>query len=169
MLYAAYGSNLHPLRLAARIPSARLVTTSFLPNWTLHFHKLSKDGSGKCNIFSGSGGIHIAIFDISVDDKLALDKIEGLGSGYSEVLLQVPGVGDCMSYTAQETHVDDSLVPYDWYKELVLMGARAHSFPDNYLNQISSCPTRKDPDPDRRAKIWQTVDMVRSGGSGFVA
>jgi len=163
MLYAAYGSNLHPLRLVERAPSARLVTTSFLPNWSLRFHKRSKDGSGKCNILLGSDGIHVAIFDMSVEDKLALDKIEGLGSGYSELLLEVPDIGDCISYTAQESHIDGSLVPYDWYKELVLMGARVHGFPDNYVDQISSRPTCEDPDPDRRNNRWKTVEMVKGG------
>jgi hypothetical protein len=162
MLYAAYGSNLHPLRLAERVPSARLVTTSFLPDWTLHFHKRSKDGSAKCNILSGSNGIYVAIFDINVDDKLVLDKIEGLGNGYSELLLKVPGIGDCSSYAAEESHIDDSLVPYDWYKELVLMGARVHGFPDLYLEQINSGSTCKDPDPDRRGKNRKTIEMIRS-------
>lgn len=161
MLYAAYGSNLHPLRLAERAPSAQLVTTNFLPNWSLHFHKRSKDGSGKCNILSGSNGIHVAIFDISVADKLALDEIEGLGSGYSELSLKVPGIGNCISYTAQKSHIDGSLVPYDWYRELVLMGARVHGFPGNYLDQISSRPTCKDPDSDRRINGWKTVEMVK--------
>jgi len=163
MLYAAYGSNLHPLRLAERAPSAQLVTTSFLADWSLHFHKLSKDGSGKCNILSGSDGIHVAVFEISVEDKLALDKIEGLGSGYSELLLRVPGIGDCMSYTAQESHIDTTLVPYDWYRELVLMGARVHGFPDSYQDRIISRPVCRDPDPHRKGKAWKTVEMVKGG------
>jgi len=164
MLYAAYGSNLHPLRLAERTPSARLVTTSFLSDWSLHFHKLGKDGSGKCNIISGSGGVHVAIFDISAEDKLALDKIEGLGSGYSELLLTIPGIGECASYTAQETHIDITLVPYDWYRELVLMGARVHGFPNNYLDRINSRPVCRDRDLGRRGEAWKTVEMIKSDG-----
>lgn len=162
MLYAAYGSNLHPLRLGERISSARLVTTSFLPDWSLYFHKRSKDGSGKCNIRSGSDGIHVAIFDINVGDKVILDKIEGLGSGYAELSLEVPDIGSCFSYTAQKSHIDSSLFPYDWYKELVLMGARVHGFPDNYVDQIRSQSTCEDPDPDRRTDGWKTVEMVKS-------
>jgi hypothetical protein len=34
VLYAAYGSNLHPLRLAARAPSAALLGTCALPGWS---------------------------------------------------------------------------------------------------------------------------------------
>jgi hypothetical protein len=163
MLYAAYGSNLHPLRLAERASSAKLMATSFLPDWSLHFHKRSNDGSGKCNILAGSNGIHVAIFDISAEDKLALDEIEGLGRGYSQASLSIPGIGDCVTYVAQRSHIDGSLAPYDWYKELVLMGARVHGFPDDYLNRIRSLPARRDPDPERRVKRWETVELVRAG------
>lgn len=163
MLYAAYGSNLHPLRLAERISSARLVSTSFLPDWSLHFHKLSKDGSGKCNILSGGDGVHVAIFDISAADKRVLDSFEGLGAGYTEKLFRVPNVGDCVSYVAEQSYIDDTLIPYDWYKELVLAGARKHHFPDNYLDRISLIPACQDPDSDRRVDRWKIVELVKSG------
>jgi hypothetical protein len=138
------------------------MATSFLPNWSLHFHKRSNDGSGKCNILAGSGGIHVAVFDISAEDKLALDRIEGLGRGYSETLLSIPDIGDCVTYVAQDSHIDGSLVPYDWYKELVMMGARVHGFPDDYLSRISSMQAIDDPDPDRRVNRWETVALVKA-------
>ena len=162
MRYAAYGSNLHPLRLSGRLSSARLVGTSFLSDWSLRFHKRSLDKSGKCNIVSGGNGIHIAIFDISRTDKTLLDRIEGLGSGYTQISLAVPEVGECMSYAAEGSFVDDSLVPYEWYKELVLLGARAHSFPTKYLDDIERVIAAKDPDPRRNAEQWKTVDMIKA-------
>lgn len=162
MWYAAYGSNLHPIRLNERISSAQLVATSFVPNWSLQFHKRSKDGSGKCNILSGGNGIHVAVFDISVADKRLLDRIEGLGTGYSEIMLAVPGIGPCVSYAAESSHIDDSLLAYDWYKELVLLGARVHGFPENYLERINSVPVRQDPSPERRADSWKIVELVKS-------
>lgn len=113
---------------------------------------------------SGSDGIYVAIFEISAEDKLALDKIEGLGSGYSELVLTIPELGDCASYAAQTSYIDDALVPYDWYKELVLMGAHFHGFPDDYLKQIISQPACQDPDPDRRARRWEVVQMIKDGG-----
>ncbi len=163
MRYAAYGSNLHPLRLGERISSAKLIGTSFLPDWSLHFHKLSLDKSGKCNIVSGSSGIHIAIYDISIADKNALDKIEGLGSGYAEISLAVPDIGECKSYAAEDSYIDNALDPYDWYKELVLIGARAHNFPGEYIDKIDAVIARQDLDSRRSADRWKTVEKVRAG------
>ena len=163
MRYAAFGSNLHPLRLNNRIPSAHFIATSYLPNWSLRFHKRSKDQSGKCNIIVGDDGVHFAIFEISDTDKVILDKIEGVGFGYSDTLLNLPDFGSCFSYIAQESHIDDSLRPYDWYKELVLVGAQFNGFPRDYLNRIESIQALCDPDPDRRIKEWKTVETVRAG------
>ena len=159
MRYAAYGSNLHPQRLNDRISSAQLITTGFLPNWSLHFHKRSDDESGKGNILTGGDGVHFAIFEISAKDKLILDEIEGVG--YSEIVLCIPDIGDCVSYVAEESHIDNSLLPYEWYQELVLIGARFHGFPDEYLKRIESIQAFRDPDSGRRVERWKTVEFVR--------
>lgn len=163
MRYAAYGSNLHPLRLTERISSARLITTGFLPDWSMRFHKRSNDKSGKCNIFAGGDGVHLAIYEVSARDKLTLDEIEGVGRGYHKVTLSIPEVGDCASYSADHSYVDAALLPYDWYKELVLVGAGFHSFPDNYLNRIESTQALRDPDPHREVEGWKTVKMISAG------
>ena len=167
MKYAAYGSNLHPRRLVERISTARLAGTSLLPDWSLHFHKRSLDGSGKCNIIRGGDGVHIAVFDISSDDEAILDRIEGVGIGYSKIVLDVPGFGGCMSYAAQSTHIDDTLIPYDWYMELVLEGALALRLPEEYRNSMRSREVQPDPDTDRNARRWATVDRVRAATQGM--
>lgn len=160
MRYAAYGSNLHPLRLTMRTPSARLLATRFLSGRSLCFHKRGVDGSAKCNMVVGGEGIYVAIFDLSVADKERLDRIEGLDAGYSETTLSITGLGDCVAYTAEQSHIDVSLTPYDWYKELVLAGARFHGFPRGYIDGIRALPALEDPDPARRNERWQTVDTV---------
>ena len=162
MRYAAYGSNLHPLRLSERVSSATLIGTSHIPNWSLRFHKRSLDKSGKCNIVSGGRGIYVAIFDLSLADKAVLDEIEGLGFGYAGFSLRVPSFGECEFYMADAPYIDDFLVPYDWYRELVLLGARNHGFPKSYVNEIESVATRRDPDRHRSAKRWATVNAIKA-------
>ena len=163
MLYAAYGSNLHPLRLGERLPSARLVGTGFLPDWSLRFHKLSKDRSGKCSIVPGDEGVHFAIFDISDDDKLELDRIEGVGSGYAATSLCIPAFGDSATYVAEASHVDEELRPYDWYREFVLAGATYHDFPDDYVAHIAALRATKDPEIERSAAMWALAERIRAG------
>ena len=162
MKYAAYGSNLHPSRLTERTSSAQLVGTGFLSHWSLCFHKRSQDESGKCSIVAGDTGVHFAVFELSAADKLTLDSIEGLGAGYAEILLRVPRCGDCVSYIAEESHIDDGLQPYDWYKELVLQGMRFHGFPEHYVKPVESIAALGDPDRERSARNWKTVELVKA-------
>ncbi len=131
-----------------------------MPEWSLNFHKRSKDASGKCTIHRGVGDVHFAIYTMSVEDKIILDNIEGLGDGYDEITLNIPDIGPCFSYIAQSAFVDKSLVPYDWYKALVLAGAKFHGFPASYVRQVDATPAIRDPDPKRAAKHWCIADKL---------
>jgi len=163
VLYAAYGSNLHPTRLAQRIHSARQIGTGFVPGWSLNCHKRSKDGSAKFNIIAGGHGVYVAIFEISADDKIKLDNIEGVGSGYHTVNLSVPQIGYCTTYVAEDSYVDESLRPYEWYKKLTTLGARVQCFPDAYVQLIDEIPACEDPDKARHATNWRIVEAIESG------
>ena len=131
-----------------------------MSGYSLLFHKRSTDGSGKCYILPGNDGEYCAIYEMSTEDRRKLDDIEGVGKGYDEINLDVPGFGSCFSYIAQPGFVDDSLAPYDWYKALVIAGTRLHDFPDDYIRRIDAVPARPDPDPDRRAGQWALVRKV---------
>lgn len=161
--YAAYGSNLHPLRLRARTPSAQLAGTAYLPDWSLRFHKRSIDASGKCSISKGSSGVHVAVYRMSAADKQELDRIEGAGDGYVSARIEVPEFGECATYIAADSRVDDSLQPYDWYKELVLLGCEELGLPSDYARRIESVAAIPDPDSARRRDRWETVRMLRDG------
>ena len=161
VLYAAYGSNLHPQRLRQRTASARLLGTAHLPDWSLHFHKRSVDRSAKCSISMGSSGVYVAVYEMSGDDKQALDEIEGVGAGYSDVTIDVPGHGRCATYVAADSHIDEALVPYDWYREWVLLGCRELLLPRAYVARIERVTAQTDPDPQRSADNWRVIDGLR--------
>ena len=153
--YLAYGSNLHPLRLAARVPSARVVGVVELPGYLLAFHKRSIDCSGKCLIYTEQGEHHKTygvLYDFDAREKANLDAFEGSGKGYCEQLVQIPLNGETYTpyiYVAQSTHIDPRLVPYHWYKNLVLAGARYHRFPAEYIAAIEATPSKVDTDAKR--------------------
>ena len=91
---------------------------------------------------------------------MALDRIEGVGHGYAAISLDIPPFGNCASYLAEASHVDESLLPYDWYKEFVLAGAKYHGFPDEYVARIASTQAIPDPDPDRSASQWALAERL---------
>jgi hypothetical protein len=154
--YLAYGSNLHPLRLGARVPSARVVGVVALPGYRLAFHKRSIDGSGKCLLYAARDPHHQVygvLYEIDAGEKTALDRAEGKGGGYCEQVLQVTIDGLQYApylYAARASHIDPSLLPYHWYKRLVLAGARYHGFPAAYVAAIEATPSKPDDDARRR-------------------
>lgn len=159
-LYAAYGSNLHPQRLRERIRSATLRGTAFLRKYTLQFHKRGQDESAKCGITDCGEGLHVAVYEVDAADRKVLDGIEGVGKGYEVDEISVPGFGKCFTYVASHTHIDELLHPFDWYREMVLLGCLRHGFPAPYCAQIAALPVVEDPDPVRREKNWRTVELL---------
>jgi len=151
--YAAYGSNLHPKRLEQRTGPVEFLGTGRLDGLALRFHKRGNlDGSGKCNVIEQANSyIYMAVFKLPDKSIEQLDEAEGLGSGYERGRIHVPDHGVCMTYYAQPSHIDDSLVPFSWYKELVLAGCRYHDFPAEYLEQIQAVAEVMDPDLKRHA------------------
>ena len=165
MLYAAYGSNLHPLRLSLRLPKSRFKGTAAIAGLKLCFHKKSKDQSGKCNIVAGDDSIHVAVYELGGTEKARLDQIEGTGSGYSVETLDVPGFGECFTYVATASYIDDELHPYSWYKELVLVGCGALGLPRDYVKRIQGIVAIDDPDLTRHANNMKIVEQARASAN----
>lgn len=169
MRYAAYGSNLHPIRLRRRAASAQLLGTVALPGWQLRLHKRGQDGSAKCNIVGAPGVAYVAVFEMAASDRPKLDQAEGLNRGYIERQLDVPGFDRCFLYLASDSHIDEELVPFTWYKELVLLGCEHHGFPHQYVDWIRALPAHRDRDRQRHAKNMAIVEKIRQGRSGLSA
>ena len=158
--YLAYGSNLHPLRLRERVASARLIGTATVSGYGLAFTKRGQDGSGKCTILAGGDVVHGAVYEISREDKATLDSIEGVGRGYERFELSVPDFGDCATYIADAAWIDDALLPFCWYRDLVLAGASVHGFGEPYLERIRLLRTEADADAPRRERNERLVERL---------
>jgi gamma-glutamylcyclotransferase len=151
--YLAYGSNLFPPRLAARITILSVAGAITLPGYELRFNKRGADGSGKCNLQAcAQAQAHGVVYRIASADKPTLDRIEGVGHGYVVELWRDASLGECFFYRAQASALDDTLRPYDWYHAYVLAGARQHGFPASYIAAIAAVPTQGDDDAARRAE-----------------
>jgi gamma-glutamylcyclotransferase len=166
MRYAAYGSNLHPLRLQERVPSATLLTCVNVPNWQLLFHKRGQDGSGKCSIARSEQSVYFAIFDMAAAHKPALDRAEGLNFGYEHTVLSIAGHGDCFAYVASHSHVEERLQPFSWYKELVLAGMEYHRLPAAYLQTVQAIESLVDTDSRRHAHHMELAARARASNPG---
>ena len=150
--YLAYGSNLLPQRLQRRVPSARTLTAVRLPGVSLRFHKRGQDGSAKCNLLESrreTDCAYGAIYDIAAQERGKLDRAEGLGKGYELTWLDLEAIGRVFLYAAAQTHIDDHLRPFRWYRAFVEAGAAYHGFPEEYVTGIRAVEAVDDPLPER--------------------
>ena len=141
------------------MPSAEVVGIARLEKYSICFHKRSwKDGSGKCNAFyTGNTCDEVlgVVYKILRSDKSVLDTYEGLGKGYDVHNISVlcdKKEHNVFTYIADDTHIDDRLMPFSWYKKYVVYGARHHRLPESYIHSLKSIQAIEDPDLARRER-----------------
>jgi len=157
-IYFAYGSNMSPERLQARVPSARPLAAARLAGHVLRWHKFGRgDNSGKCDGYhTGDPGhvLHGLVYQIRADEQPDLDAAEGLGQGYEikdvEVELEDGRVMTAFTYYA--TDIAAALSPLCWYKEHVVRGARYAGLPQHYVAELEAVVEVADPSPTRRKR-----------------
>ncbi len=162
--YFAYGSNMHPFRMRNRVPSALNIDIAYLENHSLCFHKRGwSDGSGKCNaFFAGSSDDSVigVVYRLHESERHLLDRYEGVGNGYEIANVRVFSESReyaAFTYMAAESHIDEAISPYSWYKQYVVHGALYHKLPDPYIARIREVEAISDPDQDRAEKEFAVV------------
>ena len=167
-LYFAYGSNLLSRRLRERTPSASALGHGVLPQHVLRWHMASSDGSGKCDVIETASAtpcvVHGVVYRIARADKRWLDQAESLGVGYRDEQVTVFLAGQPVQACVYRALVIDvNAVPYDWYKAVVIGGAREHGLPDDYLTLLHGVPTKSDPDQERARRHFALAQHVVAG------
>jgi gamma-glutamylcyclotransferase (GGCT)/AIG2-like uncharacterized protein YtfP len=169
--YFAYGSNMldERLRHLTRCPSARLLGTGSAGGWRLAFVKRGADGSGKATMLRSaraSDRVHGVLFSIDLAERAVLDRVEGPGYERLDDLAvdRHDGVRTQASvYVAREGAIDPTLVAFDWYRALVIAGARRHRLPADIIAEIESVPVRPDPNPAREQRLIALEQLAAAG------
>ncbi|TVR98170.1 MAG: gamma-glutamylcyclotransferase [Wenzhouxiangellaceae bacterium] len=170
--YLAYGSNLHPARLEARLGPVTCLGKVALPGWRLCFDKRGSDGSAKANLRAAPGTGQVAwgaVFRLNRAQYAELDRFEGAGRGYETFWLDLMLAGReqaALTYLSPSHWLTDNTQPYDWYRDLVLAGARYHEFPKDYCAAIARIPAVEDSDTKRAARQNSLLGSTGCAGRG---
>jgi gamma-glutamylcyclotransferase len=166
--YLAYGSNMLCARLLRRVSSARDPRVARVPGYRVRYRKLSVDGSAKCDLVhaGGSAAAFGVLYDIDDEQQAILDRFEGVGDGYHRASVTVLVDGrpqEALTYLADDTHLVEALAPYDWYRDLVVAGAREHGLPGAYIGEQLDVPAAPDPDAARDRREREALGESRCG------
>ena len=106
-----------------------------------------------------------------------LDKAEDHDKGYQreDAFVVVSCTGDkkitASTYLARPEAHDENLLPYDWYRALIVAGALEHELPESYVAALRDAVVRADPDAKRREKNSAASATIRlwmaAGGTGM--
>ncbi len=168
MRYFAYGSNLLTRRLTdlSRAPSAVALGVASAPGFVMRFHKIGTDGSGKCTLIpsvNDADAVYGVLYEVAESDLTGLDREEGVQlGGYARhsLRLRLP-TGDtteAMTYIGGEPDIDAACVPFDWYRDLVVAGAREHALPPQYVEELARTPAAPDADAARAARARRLLE-----------
>ncbi len=148
-LYFAYGSNMDPVQMRQRCPSARFVAVAKLPDYRLAFTRYAKDrGCGTCDGIPESGkAIWGVVFELSEADLQRMDEREGYRPGrplsdnsYVRAQRKVYRDGNrdtslwVWLYFANRQ--PDPPLPNAAYKRRLVEGAKFWGLPEEYLAEL---------------------------------
>lgn len=155
MYYFAYGSNMSSKRLKNRI-NAKKIANGKLLGYQLRFHKIGKDGTGKCDISEVDNMEDFVlgvIYEVSDSDIMVLDRIEGVGNGYDSITVNIElNRKDIKAACYVATNINENLKPLDWYKKHVFQGAIENNFDMGYIEMIENVSYVEDTDRARKNK-----------------
>ncbi len=91
--YIAYGSNLNIAQMRWRCPTARIIGTAVLDGWRLLF-KGSKTGAYLTIEQQEGFSVPVAVWEVSSEDELRLDRYEGFPNFYykKELTIDIKGI-----------------------------------------------------------------------------
>ena len=139
-----------------RTPSARAIGPAVLRGFVLRWNKRStRDGPASAASRSRPEDLVWGVkYEVNAEDKNAIDRFEGLGAGYEErrVVVEFDG-GPVEAWAHYATDIDPTIKPYDWYRDLVIGGAREHSLPEVYIRELEAVPVMEDADRERAGKM----------------
>jgi gamma-glutamylcyclotransferase len=167
--YLAYGSNMWPRRIELRLGACEVIAVVRLDGYALRFHKRGGDGSGKCDAFhtgNAADRLYGVAYGLSQAQRDKLDEFEGPGYASRDVAVRTPsGMITAYAYVARAEHVDVNLRPFDWYKSIVVAGARRHALPADYVARIAGVDASPDADGDRDALHRAILGEVFTSGT----
>jgi hypothetical protein len=146
-LYAAYGSNLDPERMALRAPHSPLRGTGWLTGWRLTFggEDVSWEGPLATVVedVENSGGhqVYVALYDLTSADEVSLDKWEGVDIGlFRKIRVRVQTLDGDVAAWIYVLDAYEGGLPSARYLGMLADAAEAGGAPDDYVAELRGRP-----------------------------
>jgi gamma-glutamylcyclotransferase (GGCT)/AIG2-like uncharacterized protein YtfP len=144
-LYAAYGSNLDPHRMAERAPASPVFGTGWLRGWRLTFagEELGVGGSMCTVVEDERESVFVMLYDVPPIDEQALDEWEDVDLGlWRKVRVRVDTLdGDPLAWLYVLDAYEGGL-PSTEHVSLIAGAAQRAGAPADYVAMLLGTPSR---------------------------
>lgn len=146
-LYAAYGSNLDPERMALRAPHSPLQGTGWLVGWRLTFGGEDVSWEGALGTIvedvesPGDHQVYVALYDLTPADEESLDKWEGVDIGlFRKIRVRVQTLDGDVAAWIYVLDAYEGGLPSARYLGMLGDAAEAGGAPDDYVAELRTRP-----------------------------
>ncbi len=144
-LYAAYGTNLDPVRMGERCPHSPHHTIGWLEGWRLTFggEEHGWDGSLATIVPDPTERVFVAVYDVTDKDVVQLDQWVSADTGlYKKLKVRVTALaGDTLAWVYVLNAYEGGL-PSASYLGLLANAAEAADAPADYVSALRARPCR---------------------------
>jgi len=144
-LYAAYGTNLDPVRMSERCPHSPLQTTGWLVGWRLTFggEEHGWDGALATIVPDPFEQVFVAVYDVTPDDVRALDQWDQADTGlYRKTKVRVSTLTGDVVVWAYVLDAFEGGLPSASYLGVLADAAEAADAPADYVAALRNRPCR---------------------------
>ena len=144
-LYAAYGTNLDPERMAERCPHSPLHGTGWLQGWRMTFggEEHGWDGALATIVEDPFEQVFVSVYDVTTEDESHLDGWESADSGlYRKTKVRVSTMNDELVVWTYVLDAFEGGLPSASYLGVLVSAAEAASAPADYVTSIAVRPCR---------------------------
>lgn len=142
-LYAAYGSNLDPERMALRAPHSPLQGTGWLPGWRLTFggEEISWEGALCTLVEDPTSQVYVALYDLTSTDEKSVDEWVGLNTDlFTKITVRVETLDGDVAAWLYVLNTYEGGLPTASYLGMLADAAEAGGAPDDYVTELRSRP-----------------------------
>ncbi len=135
-LYAAYGTNLDPVRMSERCPHSPLHTTGWLEGWRLTFggEEHGWDGALATIVQDPFEQVFVAVYDVTARDVTELDRWDSADTGlYRKTKVRVKTMTGELLVWAYVLDAHEGGLPSASYLGVLADAAEAADAPDDYV------------------------------------
>ncbi len=144
-LYAAYGSNLDPHRMAQRAPASPVWGTGWLRGWRLTFagEDVGWDGALSTVVEDPDSSVFVMLYDVPDQDELELDAWEGADLGlWAKIRVRVQTGGAHQLAWLYVLDAYEGGLPSAHYLGVIADAAEAGGAPSEYVERLRALPCR---------------------------